>query len=139
MKIKRELYHILIETSPVVPPETGGLLGGQNNIVTVYVADQGIGDGFNRYVPNVDALNSVIMKWNQQEIDFLGLYHTHYLGGYGLSDGDILYIKAILMAMPERVQRLYFPLVFPSDQMLCFTAERKDNGVYISEDIIELI
>jgi len=139
MRIKREIYDEILVTCPVPPPETGGLIGGQNGAATHYAMDRGTGNAFDRYVPDVNLLNSTIAEWERQCIDFLGLFHTHFPGGNQLSDGDELYIKEILMAMPERIHRLYFPLVFPGDRMLCFVAERKSNRVYISKDTIELI
>jgi len=138
MRIQKELYSAILAACPIPPPEVGGLLGGQNNTATHFMLDRGLDSVSDRYVPDVISLNLIIAEWELQGIEFLGLFHTHYPGCCKLSDGDEIYIKAIITAMPERIHRLYFPLVFPGDQILSYVAERKSDGVCISEDTVEL-
>ena len=55
MKMVKSVYTKILENVPDHMPETGGMLGGQNGIVTKIVFDDGKEDDFRRchYTPNV--------------------------------------------------------------------------------------
>lgn len=41
--------------------------------------------------------------------------------------------------MPDQVESLYFPLVFPQDKVKFFKAVKSNNKICISEEKIEII
>ena len=124
MKILGDVYQNICNSVSDTPPETGGILGGSNNVVTEYSLDNGVESGSQcSYTPNVEKLNKVIAEWQNQRIEFMGIYHTHYFGVSTLSDADKQYILAIMQAMPDYVKELYFPLVvMPQREMIVYKA-----------------
>lgn len=140
MKIKREVYEYLLGC-PQVPPEVGGILGGENGIIKYAIIDIGEKACTNiiQYVPDVSFINHQISIWNSNGIDFCGIFHTHSKKWPTLSLEDKNYIKTIMKAMPEHVEKLYFPLVFPGNKVTGFVAEKKYETIYITEQKIKII
>ncbi len=139
MKMKRAVYDQILQTCPAVPPESGGLLGGRDGLITQYVADLGLGNGYDRYVPNVQVFNAALAAWQKDGVQFCGLYHSHFPQGECLSDADVLYIETILRATAHAVNALYFPLVFPKEKMIAYRATLSDGQVQIQPDGITLV
>ena len=138
MKIKETVFKEIME-SPVPPPEVGGIIGGRDDIITCYFADKGSKENcYDSYYPSTDLLNEQIAEWQSRDIDFYGIYHTHFAGDDGLSCSDRRYIVNIMQAMPPQVTWLYFPIVF-RDGMLVYRALREKNTVKILPEEIEII
>lgn len=105
---------------PSVPPEMGGILGSKNNAIDEIKFDRKITSCESGiYVPDVKILNKYIQEWNERGIQFQGLFHTHAFNWPELSQDDKEYIVCIMKAMPEVVNQLYFPLIFPSSHIRC--------------------
>ena len=99
-----------MDSQNTCPPETGGILGGQNEIITVEHFDRGMQtDRMCSYIPNIKELNDVIKQWQMKTISFIGIYHTHFWSVETLSEADKRYIDKILENMPLEFKRLYFP------------------------------
>lgn len=120
MKIINEVYQKILENTPDCMPEIGGMLGGQDDIITTVVFDKGKTDDYTRchYTPDVAMLNAYLDNWRINEIEFYGLFHTHFYGVTSLSKGDIAYISEILKAMPESKKMLLFPIVVMPDKKI---------------------
>ena len=141
MIIRKEIHKEIIEKTPSVPPESGGIIGGKNGIVECYqfdlhnkIQDKAV------YLPDIDFLNSIIEKWNKENIDFLGIFHSHPDNNYTLSEFDKTQITKIMESLSDCVKMLYFPIIIPEKSMNCycakFTCERK---VIIASDELILI
>ena len=70
----------LLERTPIPPPETGGILGGQAGVITRYYADMGVSHMPAHYMPHADILNRVIERWKAERIDFYGIFHSTTIG-----------------------------------------------------------
>lgn len=140
MHIKRTIYEQLLTCCPAFPPESGGILGGRNGVVTQFELDLGLTatrDDF--YIPNVEYFNDVIAVWQTIGIAFYGILHTHPKNSKELSPADRAYIQSVMRAMPKTVDRLYFPLVFPQAGICAYNAIRNGNNIILNaEDIILL-
>lgn len=137
MKIKRKTYDLMLNSMPDNPPEIGGIIGGKNEIISVYQIDNGMNPRGCFYIPDVDMLNEVIENWEAENINFYGLFHTHFFDVKTLSEGDIKYIKIIMEAMPYFIKELYFPIVvMPGRQMISYKAVKED-GVRIVKVNVE--
>lgn len=136
MQIKNNIYNDIIYSLNDMPPETGGILGGVNNIITSSVQDFGIKkDNLCSYTPNVEVMNSVINEWRKKDIDFMGIYHTHFWGVDSLSQGDKTYIELIMKNMPNYLSILYFPLiVLPYKSMISYKAVLTNGRLAISKE-----
>ena len=141
MKIASNLYQLILHKTSLPPPETGGILGGQNGIITNCCFDNGqcALTSPARYQPDTDFLNQVIQEWKTCGIQFYGLFHSHYSHDTRLSLGDKRYITKIMLAMPSEVPTLYFPLILPRADMISYQANRSGSAVRIVCDKIELL
>ena len=141
MIIKTEVYSRILEHPKDTPPETGGILGGINDMITEYVFDEGLPtERACRYVPDVDKLNRIISDWQAKGIDFKGMYHVHYFGVSTLSDNDRAYISEIMQAVSNSVTELYFPIVvMPRRKMVAYIASLKNGKLDIKEDSIQMV
>lgn len=136
MKITKEVYQEIQKCIKITPPESGGILGSNKNVVITFIYDKGINnEKMCSYSPNVNLLNSVITEWKEKGVLFAGIFHAHYFGVKTLSCGDINYIEKIMMNMPSCIKELYFPLVvMPEREVIVYKAIRKENQVLIQED-----
>lgn len=140
MKIRRYIYFKIVNSCPAVPPESGGILGGKSDIITVFASDIGIaGNGYDEYIPNTEKLNQIISDWNEIGIEFFGIYHSHFPGGEELSNADKKYIAKIMEAVAEFKNELYFPLVFPGKKIIVYKAKFDGNEVSFIKDDVNLI
>ena len=141
MQMCRSVFDEIVNIMIDKPPEIGGIIGGDKDIVKKHYLDSGVtSDRACSYTPNVSLLNAVIFEWATEGIQFMGIYHTHFFGVQTLSEGDIRYINKILYSMPIEIELLYFPLiVFPSRFVVCYKAIKKSDIVEICEDDLVLI
>lgn len=141
MRICSEIFDEIVNVAIDAPPEIGGIIGGENNVVKAHYMDMGISSAKAcSYTPNVSLLNGIISEWSTDGIQFMGIYHTHFFEARTLSEGDIRYIRNILLGMPDEIDSLYFPLVvFPSRTMVSFKAIKKLGSIEIYNDNLVLI
>lgn len=118
--------------------ECGGILGSsRNGIIDNIVLDNTGHQNEPRcsYTPNVEFLNGCILRWQHESIRFLGVFHTHFAGVKTLSEADKKYIKAIMNAMPEEIEYLYFPIfVLPERKLAGYVAKRNVDDIEIESD-----
>lgn len=137
MKISSKTYDLLLNTA-IVPPETGGIIGGKNFLIDNIIFDSKNSSVCN-YIPNIVFINSIIKNWYDCGIEFYGIFHTHAPQWSTLSKEDILYINRIMKNMPESINSLLFPLVFPKEKIKWYKAEIISENVYVTEIDIEVI
>lgn len=141
MKIKLSTYKMLLADMPKEPPEAGGILGGENGVVFEFYTDKGHPtEKICGYAPDVKSLNAIILDWQNKEIDFMGMFHTHFWGVESLSEGDTNYIIKIMQAMPKSIFRLYFPIiVMPEMKIVPYIAERNGDDIVISRQELQIV
>lgn len=73
MDILNSVFKQLVCSLPCPPPERGGILGGQDGVISTYAIDDGLQgfDCYAQYYPNVKKLNEIIRNWEKQHIVFL--------------------------------------------------------------------
>ena len=129
MIIYKSAYNIINNLITDEPPETGGILGSNDgNIITNVIVDRNMEASIKRciYSPNVDFLNECIATWAEENIVFMGIFHTHFMGVETLSDADKKYIHEIMEAMPKEIESLFFPVfVLPNRILACYKVERR--------------
>jgi proteasome lid subunit RPN8/RPN11 len=141
MNIRKETLESILSQVPTAPPETGGILGGQNNIISHFVLDRGTqrSNGYDIYAPNTQLFHETIRYWAQESIEFYGIFHSHFSGGITLSSPDLRYITSIMLAMPPHIQSLYFPIVLPQKYFIVYRADRIGGEVSIVRDETNII
>ena len=138
MQILKSIYHSIVYNCPKVPPESGGILGGNKNIITTYMFDEGLKSNlYDEYIPNIDFLNLAIFEWQKQHIQFYGIYHSHFPGGDTLSIADEKYIEKIMKSIPYR--ELFFPIVFPNEGMIVYRAKFTNRQLRLLKESLVLI
>lgn len=141
MKILKKIHEQIMHEQRAIPPETGGILGAKNNIISEFYIDEGIPTSIAcRYLPDTVKINKVIEAWKAANIFFIGLYHTHFCDVETLSEGDMLYIKSIMANMPDCIDKLYFPLiVYPKSVIIPYCATIVSGNLSVEKDILEII
>ena len=140
MKIQSKIYQHILGIHIFPPFEFGVVLGEKQGIICSVYFDIGEADGrSNYYSPDINAINCVIECWSRKEIRFCGIAHSHPNNQNTLSGDDIKYIKAIMETMPEEINYLYFPIVFPTNKILSYKAERNENAILIANDDVQII
>lgn len=140
MKVKKAVIDMINNDISDMPPEIGGIMGSHNNdLIDEIVIDQPYQVNVRpcSYYPNVDFLNQIIDGWQENNICFMGIFHTHFVGVKTLSCGDKKYIDAIMKSMPSYIEYLYFPIfVLPDRELVCYKAKKRNGTVDICyEDI----
>ena len=141
MLIRQDVLCEIIQKMPTNPPEAGGIIGGNRGSISVWEFDEGYKECGCVYRPNVNYLNDVISKWSDNDIEFLGIFHSHFGGARTLSLGDVEYITRIMKSMPTHINLLYFPIVVqPNSELVPYMATiDAENNVEIKEDELEII
>lgn len=143
MYITKEAYAKIIRGVAKAAYETGGILGETAGVVCHVELDAGLGQsGLNKcyYSPDTQKLNKCISVWQKHYINFCGIFHSHLGNNESLSEGDLCYIRKIMLAMPEHIKKLYFPLiVLPKNKMKLFTAVRYGQEIKIAEDSYRIV
>lgn len=140
MTICEHVYIQMKKYIPDVPPEMGGLIGGRNGVITTVAFDRGISGSMCSYMPDVYRMNRMIKRWELKNIEFLGIFHTHFWGIRTLSKSDKEYMVQILNAMPENITQLYFPVfVLPERNLTPYVAKRLKPDVLIQEEELIII
>lgn len=143
MDIMYKVYEKITKNVSDIPPESGGILGGYNNIINNVEFDNGVLQSHQIsccYVPNVELLNKCIEQWSRMQIEFYGMFHTHFNGVSTLSNGDVSYIENIMKAMPKSKEKLYFPIVvLPERRMESYVCIKRGGKTRILEDSIKVI
>lgn len=143
MDITKEVYAKMIRGVAGAAYETGGILGENAGVVCHIELDMGLGQpGLNKcyYSPDTKKLNTCISVWQKHNINFCGIFHSHLGNNETLSEGDLRYIRRIMFAMPEQIEKLYFPLiVLPQNKMKLFTAVRQGREIKIAGDSYRIV
>lgn len=140
MQIFKKVYNELLSSTWYPPPESGGILGGCNETVTLFVSDEGNNSKTSyKYEPNIALLNNNINEWLCNEIDFMGIYHSHPCNCETLSNADIEYINKIMKSINGYTNRLYFPIVIPKKKIVSYYALIVADEVQIFRDAIQLL
>lgn len=141
MKILEETFNLVLSHVPKVPPETGGALGGRNQIISHCAFDNGSegSNGYDIYAPNTQLINQTIRQWAEAGIEFYGIFHSHFPDGIMLSNRDKQYITRIMLAMLPQINHLYFPIVLPQKSMIVYRADKQGHEVHIVSDQIEIL
>ncbi|MBQ8783892.1 MAG: Mov34/MPN/PAD-1 family protein [Clostridia bacterium] len=140
MMISKELYEEIVFSTLYPPPESGGLLGGHNGVVTIFVSDKGsdIKTSY-KYKPDTVFFNRTINEWLNKNIDFMGIYHSHPHNCEALSSADIEYINEIMKSISGYTDKLYFPIVIPKEKIISYYALIVADEIQIFHDAIQLL
>lgn len=145
MNITRNIYEQIINNVPADPPESGGILGtDKSGDIRFAEFDEGLHNGsYSKkciYAPDVEFMNVCIKKWEELGIQFCGIFHTHFHGVSSMSKGDMRYIYRIMDAMPQTIEKLYFPIiVLPGREMKAYYCLRERKRLRILCDDIEIV
>jgi len=141
MKIRKNTYLKLLNSySPLVPPEEGGILGARNGVICEYEHDcSEQTSNVAVYEPNAEFLNSIISKWEKENIVFAGMVHSHMPNETQLSDSDKKYAQEILKAMPKEIQKLYFPIVLRGKELIVYSICNNSVALKMKKENIEIV
>lgn len=142
MRIEKSIIAVINNSVTDFPVETGGILGSHDgNVIDKVVMDIPAEELEKTcsYSPNVDFLNQNIRSWQEQNISFMGIFHTHFMSVKTLSCGDKKYITEIMNAMPDDITCLYFPVfVLPDRILVCYKAHKTADIVKIISEQLQI-
>lgn len=94
--IDNSVYKEIINTIGKNNPESGGILGGKGlHCQTFYFDSTSINSG-NTYKPNTLKTNEVIKEWYNDDVEFIGIIHSHPENITQLSYSDIEYAHKLM-------------------------------------------
>ncbi len=140
--IKKDILEKLDNQIGDEPPEIGGILGkDKRNIITEIAFDHpAVITHPCSYYPNVNYLNGIIKEWNDNGIEFAGMFHTHFSDVETLSVGDKVYIRKILSSMPAGIKELYFPIyTLPERKLVLYRAYLIEDKLIINKEHFNII
>ena len=113
--IDYSIYRSIIDIIGNSPIESGGIIGIKNNTVCSFYFDCFAKHNDSSYTPSINILNDIIKEWKKEEIDFIGIVHSHP-NGYKLpSKNDTLYAR-MLLDTNENLPFVIFPIVTMDDE-----------------------
>ncbi len=143
MKIKNKIIDFLNENINDNVFETGGCFGSSDGVTIDRVVLDICHNEFKKpysYSPNVDYLNDKIKEWQNDNISFMGIFHTHLANANTLSVDDTEYIMQIMSAMPDVIEYLFFPIyVLPKKELICYRAVKYNDSIIIEFDETKVI
>ena len=137
MKMTNDIFISILSSFPSAPPECGGIIGGQDGVISEFCFDSTGPTEQAVYEPNVDYLNRTIEEWRQSGISFYGIIHSHMKNEPDLSKGDIEYIQ-LIMADLDVGTKLYFPIVMPG-YIIPFVAIKANDTVNIQKEELDVL
>lgn len=143
MKITKEALRKIEEIAHDKNVETGGILGAESDdtvsCVFADLPDSTAGCRFD-YFPNTVFLNKQIEAWSENNIEFVGMFHTHFSGSKNLSAADSKYIEAIMNESRGITEYLYFPVfTLPDNELTVYKACFDGKKTVIAKDILYVI
>lgn len=147
MVFKESAFAQIKETVGTLPPESGGLLLGNEKdfVVQKFIFDPNGIKSSAAYDPDVDFLNKKLKEERKNGLDLIGFAHSHPRGVTRLSGdlgdgiGDIGYIKEFFKAFPE-LDRFLAPIIFSTDNgnfdIFPYVAFRNDVENYVEANLI---
>lgn len=106
-----QVYTAISQTIGRHVPEQGGILGSSDGIhIDHYYFDRNARVTGSTYTFDADTLNQVISKWNDRDIRFVGVIHSHPRGYTSPSAGDMEISRTIVQSM-DMDGRIFTPIV----------------------------
>lgn len=92
MRLSKDIINQINVTLGKYTVESGGILGCKNGEIK-YLFDRACYE--NEYIPNTIFLNKILEEWQENNIDFIGIIHSHK-ERTKLSYSDIEYARQII-------------------------------------------
>ena len=112
-----EVYNDICMTIGRRRPEYGGLLGSSDGVhIDHYYFDETSERSSNVYMMDIPMCNKVIREWNDNNIELVGVIHSHPNGVTRPSNGDLLMAKNIIETINVH-GRFFTPIVQVSPKL----------------------
>lgn len=99
--------------------ETGGILGScEGEVIDCFCFDKGIMNTGNSYNPNVKYLNEILEEWNDNNIKFIGIIHSH-MRRKTLSLADLYFAEKLMKSnlIEELIMSLF---IIERHEIICY-------------------
>ena len=136
LKMTLQVLLKVISTIGCQKAETGGILGGKDDVITHYHFDDTSNTTKVTYSPNVDVVNNKLEQWNDLQIRLISFFHSHPGKHNRPSVGDLSYAKVILNGIDD-MECLWLPIINTIPDTGAFTLT--PWAVYRSEEGVELV
>lgn len=133
--ITESVYQEIMDTIGSASPESGGILGIKDGVISDFCLDENPSGTGNTYIPDLARLNSVLQMWHQTGVEFAGVIHSHPSDMRQLSYADIRYAMQIMNA--NDLCGVYFPLVFPDTKEIFFYNVSSSGRVVLNRHVIK--
>jgi len=115
LQITTDAYQNIVKKIGSGIPEKGGILMGNDGIITNFIFDENAHTTGSTYSLNVAYLNPIIKELKQQGKQLLGIIHSHPYGSFELSHPDKEYFMSQFKNFPD-LDFMYTPIVFSAKQ-----------------------
>jgi len=140
--ITAAVFNAMIDAFSTHSPECGGVLGapiGQDTYISDFYFDfAGVGTA-ESYTPNCDNINDMLENdWAVQNIQMVGVVHSHGNMGTYPSCGDLYYCEQIMRN--AHLQQFYLPIITLNPFCLHFYLIKiDDKKIKVSKEAFEII
>lgn len=110
LKMTKQVYNHIKQTIGKKNPEQGGMLGMTTDTITHYIWDINAITTNLEYSPNTEFLETILDKWEDEDISFCGFIHSHPELLSNLSKADIDYGLEILKSF-RNLDFIFLPIV----------------------------
>ena len=118
VEITKETYDEICSHLFNTPAECGGVLGGRKGeTVCAFYFDRTGSSSPEEYVPDYLTINGVLDEWAADEIQMLGIIHSHKGNDSMPSCGDLYYCEQILLAN-EVLDEFLLPIALPDKRTI---------------------
>lgn len=133
--ITESVYREIMCTIGCASPESGGILGVKDGVISDFCYDENSSGTGNTYIPDLARLNTVLQLWHQTGVKFAGVIHSHPPDMRQLSYADIRYAMQIMNE--NYLCEVYFPLVFPDTKEIFFYNVSLSGHVVLNRHVIK--
>ncbi len=110
LKMTLQVLLKVISTIGCQKAETGGILGGKDDVITHYHPDSTGSTSRVTYSPDVEVVNKQLYRWNNSLVRLRSFVHSHPRKNNKPSGGDLVYAKQILNHIDD-LECLWLPIV----------------------------
>ena len=140
VEITKDTYDKMCSYLFNTPAECGGVLGGRDGeAVSVFYFDSTGSSSPEEYTPDYITINGILDEWSAEEIQMLGIIHSHRGNDSMPSCGDLYYCEQILLAN-DMLDEFLLPIALPDKRTIdLYVCSLQNAHIRVRKDIFKIV